>query len=168
MQYRQILGGDRNIRETSRGTGVGGPLGAGPTGWDYTVHSPRGNSVPPPFPFLLAVQNKGKPTVLALPPLGIGQLYGKYFGEPLISHAHICAGQGRLAEHLFPLLCFWTRIKMTEKVFTKAEDEIVRDLGMDVVRDAAAADASEHSMTLRQAFNTHRKAIFWSMALSGA
>jgi SP family general alpha glucoside:H+ symporter-like MFS transporter len=57
---------------------------------------------------------------------------------------------------------------MSEKVFTKAEDDIVRDMGMDAVRDAAAADASEHSMTLRQAFNTHRKAIFWSMALSGA
>ena len=57
---------------------------------------------------------------------------------------------------------------MTEKIFTKAEDDIVRDLGMDAVRDAAAADASEHSMTLRQAFNSHRKAIFWSMALSGA
>lgn len=57
---------------------------------------------------------------------------------------------------------------MTEKIFTKAEDDIVRDMGMDAVRDAAAADASEHSMTLRQAFNSHRKAIFWSMALSGA
>ena len=57
---------------------------------------------------------------------------------------------------------------MTEKVFTKAEDDIVRDLGIDAVRDAAAGDASEHAMTLRQAFNTHRKAIFWSMALSGA
>jgi SP family general alpha glucoside:H+ symporter-like MFS transporter len=59
-------------------------------------------------------------------------------------------------------------ITMTEKIFTKAEDDIVRDMGMDAVRDAAAADASEHSMTLRQAFNSHRKAIFWSMALSGA
>jgi hypothetical protein len=57
---------------------------------------------------------------------------------------------------------------MTDKVFTKAEDEIVRDLGIDVVRDAAAGDAAEHQMTLRQAFNAHKKAIFWSMALSGA
>jgi SP family general alpha glucoside:H+ symporter-like MFS transporter len=57
---------------------------------------------------------------------------------------------------------------MNEKVFTKAEDDIVRDLGIDAVRDAALADAQEHSMTLRQAFNAHRKAIFWSMALSGA
>ena len=59
-------------------------------------------------------------------------------------------------------------LTMTEKIFTKAEDDIVRDMGMDAVRDAAAADASEHAMTLRQAFNSHRKAIFWSMALSGA
>jgi SP family general alpha glucoside:H+ symporter-like MFS transporter len=57
---------------------------------------------------------------------------------------------------------------MNEKVFTKAEDDIVRDLGIDAVKDAALADAQEHSMTLRQAFNAHRKAIFWSMALSGA
>lgn len=57
---------------------------------------------------------------------------------------------------------------MSEKIFTKGEDELVRDLGMDAVKDAATADAAEHSMTLRQAFNTHRKAIFWSMALSGA
>lgn len=54
------------------------------------------------------------------------------------------------------------------KVFTKAEDEIVRDLGIDAVKDAAAADAAEHSMTLRQAFQAHKKAIIWSMALSGA
>ena len=59
-------------------------------------------------------------------------------------------------------------LTMTEKIFTKAEDDIVRDMGMDAVRDAAAADATEHAMTLRQAFNSHRKAIFWSMALSGA
>ena len=59
-------------------------------------------------------------------------------------------------------------LTMTEKIFTKAEDDIARDMGMDAVRDAAAADATEHAMTLRQAFNSHRKAIFWSMALSGA
>jgi hypothetical protein len=67
-----------------------------------------------------------------------------------------------------PLDLYQTNSKMGEKVFTKAEDEIVRDLGIDAVKDAAAADAAEPSMTLREAFNAHRKAIFWSMALSGA
>lgn len=57
---------------------------------------------------------------------------------------------------------------MNDKIFTKGEDEIVRDLGLDAVKDAAAADAAEHSMTLKQAFHAHKKAIFWSMALSGA
>ena len=57
---------------------------------------------------------------------------------------------------------------MSNKVFTQAEDSIVRDLGIDAVKDAAAADAAEHAMTLKQAFHAHRKAIFWSMALSGA
>lgn len=55
-----------------------------------------------------------------------------------------------------------------DKVYTKGEDDLVRDLGIDAVKDAAAGDAAEHAMTLRQAFNAHRKAIFWSMALSGA
>lgn len=41
-------------------------------------------------------------------------------------------------------------------------------LGAAVVHDAAKADAAEHHMTLRQAFKVHKKAIFWSMALSGA
>lgn len=56
----------------------------------------------------------------------------------------------------------------SKKVFTKAEDDIVRDLGFAAVQDAATADAVEHNMTLREAFIAHRKAIFWSMALSGA
>lgn len=56
----------------------------------------------------------------------------------------------------------------SKKFFTKAEDNIVRDLGFAVVQDAATADAAEHNMTLREAFIAHRKAIFWSMALSGA
>lgn len=54
------------------------------------------------------------------------------------------------------------------KVYTKAEDSIARDLGIDAVKDAALADEAEHNMTLRQAFHAHKKAIFWSMALSGA
>ncbi|KZP26240.1 maltose permease [Athelia psychrophila] len=37
-----------------------------------------------------------------------------------------------------------------------------------VVHDAAKADHAEHDMTLREAFRIHKKAIFWSMALSGA
>lgn len=54
------------------------------------------------------------------------------------------------------------------KVITQAEDDLVRGLGIDTVKDAAQADEVEHRMTLRQAFHTHKKAIFWSMALSGA
>lgn len=33
---------------------------------------------------------------------------------------------------------------------------------------AANADAQEHDATVWQAFLTHKKAVFWSMALSGA
>ncbi|KAF7965992.1 hypothetical protein HWV62_32702 [Athelia sp. TMB] len=37
-----------------------------------------------------------------------------------------------------------------------------------VVNDASKADHAEHAMSLREAFRIHKKAIFWSMALSGA
>lgn len=36
-----------------------------------------------------------------------------------------------------------------------------------LVKDAATADASEHTMSVREAFRIHKKAVFWSMALSG-
>jgi SP family general alpha glucoside:H+ symporter-like MFS transporter len=34
--------------------------------------------------------------------------------------------------------------------------------------DAAQADNAEHTIRLRDAFHAHKKAILWSMALSGA
>lgn len=37
-----------------------------------------------------------------------------------------------------------------------------------VAKDAAIADAQEHQNTVKEAFRIHKKAIFWSMALSGA
>jgi len=37
-----------------------------------------------------------------------------------------------------------------------------------LVKDAATADAAEHNMSVRQAFKIHKKAVFWSMALSAA
>jgi SP family general alpha glucoside:H+ symporter-like MFS transporter len=40
------------------------------------------------------------------------------------------------------------------------------DLG--TIKDAAQADEIEHKQTLREAFAIHKKAIFWSMALSAA
>jgi SP family general alpha glucoside:H+ symporter-like MFS transporter len=36
------------------------------------------------------------------------------------------------------------------------------------LQKAAAAEAAEHSMTLASGWRTHRRAIFWSMALSFA
>lgn len=36
------------------------------------------------------------------------------------------------------------------------------------IKDAAQADEIEHKQTLREAFAIHKKAIFWSMALSAA
>ncbi|EJD45772.1 trehalose transport-related protein [Auricularia subglabra TFB-10046 SS5] len=47
-------------------------------------------------------------------------------------------------------------------------DEIARKLDAAVIQDAARADEAEHKMTLREAFAVHKRAIFWSMALSGA
>lgn len=38
----------------------------------------------------------------------------------------------------------------------------------DVLRHAAKAEAIEQNMTLAQGWRTHKKAIFWSMALSFA
>lgn len=47
-------------------------------------------------------------------------------------------------------------------------DDLARQLDPRTIKDAAKADAIEHEMTLKEAFHTHKKAIFWSMALSGA
>lgn len=47
-------------------------------------------------------------------------------------------------------------------------DDLAHALDAQVIHDAAKADATEHKMTLLQAFKSHRRAIFWSMALSAA
>lgn len=41
-------------------------------------------------------------------------------------------------------------------------------LDAQIIHDGAKADEAEHTMSLKEAFHTHKKAIFWSMALSGA
>lgn len=52
---------------------------------------------------------------------------------------------------------------------TVVHDVKVHDrMDAEVLRDAAAAEAVEHNMTLAQGWRTHKKAILWSMALSGA
>lgn len=38
----------------------------------------------------------------------------------------------------------------------------------DLIKDAALADQIEHEMGVRQALRIHKKAVFWSMALSAA
>ncbi|GAW00411.1 maltose permease [Lentinula edodes] len=55
-----------------------------------------------------------------------------------------------------------------ENVIVADNNEILRKLNANTISDAAKADEIEHKMTLREAFKTHKKAIFWSMALSGA
>jgi SP family general alpha glucoside:H+ symporter-like MFS transporter len=45
---------------------------------------------------------------------------------------------------------------------------VVEELDVVTVKDAAQADEIEHKQTLAEAFAIHRKAIFWSMALSAA
>jgi MFS transporter, SP family, general alpha glucoside:H+ symporter len=46
--------------------------------------------------------------------------------------------------------------------------KIASKMDAHMVADAAKADAQEHKMTLMEAFQTHKRAIFWSMALSAA
>ncbi|KZO94753.1 maltose permease [Calocera viscosa TUFC12733] len=45
---------------------------------------------------------------------------------------------------------------------------IGHDINEQVIHDGAVADAAEHKTTIMEAFMIHRKAIFWSMALSAA
>lgn len=57
---------------------------------------------------------------------------------------------------------------VTGKVIAAGETHRVGDkFDFTTIKDAALADEVEHKQTLRQAFATHKKAIFWSMALSG-
>ncbi|WWD19435.1 hypothetical protein CI109_103895 [Kwoniella shandongensis] len=54
------------------------------------------------------------------------------------------------------------------KVVVVDNDELLGKLDHQFVKDAAKADADEHNITLKDAFYKHKKAIIWSMALSGA
>jgi SP family general alpha glucoside:H+ symporter-like MFS transporter len=47
-------------------------------------------------------------------------------------------------------------------------EDLARKLDLDTIKEAAQADEAEHSASLYDAFRIHKKAIFWSMALSGA
>ncbi|EJU01382.1 maltose permease [Dacryopinax primogenitus] len=54
-------------------------------------------------------------------------------------------------------------------VIVANNDRLVgNEINEQVIHDGAMADAQEHKSTRWEAFLTHRKAIFWSMALSGA
>jgi SP family general alpha glucoside:H+ symporter-like MFS transporter len=57
---------------------------------------------------------------------------------------------------------------MSDGIVLADNDQLMRKLDEKVIKDAAKADAAEHQMSLREAFHIHKKAIFWSMALSGA
>lgn len=59
--------------------------------------------------------------------------------------------------------------------FDSAASKVVADnhrlaevIDAGIIRDGAKADRVEHNMSLREAFRAHKKAIFWSMALSAA
>jgi len=51
---------------------------------------------------------------------------------------------------------------------TAASHNLGDKLDADRIQDAAQADEIEHKQTWKEAFAIHKKAIFWSMALSGA
>ena len=51
---------------------------------------------------------------------------------------------------------------------TAASHNLGDKLDADRIQDAAQADEIEHKQSWKEAFAIHKKAIFWSMALSGA
>jgi SP family general alpha glucoside:H+ symporter-like MFS transporter len=53
-------------------------------------------------------------------------------------------------------------------IVAAANHNVEQKLDLDTIKDAAQADRVEHKQTIREAFHVHKKAIFWSMALSGA
>jgi SP family general alpha glucoside:H+ symporter-like MFS transporter len=55
-----------------------------------------------------------------------------------------------------------------EKDVVVADDRLNANMDADILADAKAADDKEHKMTAREGWRTHKKAILWSMALSGA
>jgi SP family general alpha glucoside:H+ symporter-like MFS transporter len=46
--------------------------------------------------------------------------------------------------------------------------DVNKNLDYDTIKHAARGDEAEHTSTIKQAYATHKKAIWWSMALSGA
>lgn len=58
---------------------------------------------------------------------------------------------------------------MSERVVIAGNTHSVGDkLDHTTILDAAQADQVEHKQTIKEAFAVHKKAIFWSMALSAA
>lgn len=60
---------------------------------------------------------------------------------------------------------------MSEQISPAPKNVVVAEhehLDFTTIKGAAYADANEHSETLGQAYRVHKKAIFWSMALSAA
>jgi len=55
-----------------------------------------------------------------------------------------------------------------DKLVVADNEDLAHRLDGHTLKEAASADAVEHQQTLREAFNVHKKAIFWSMALSAA
>ena len=53
-------------------------------------------------------------------------------------------------------------------VIVADNSKLVKVLDENVIKDGAKADAAEHEMSIREAIRVHKKAILWSMALSGA
>lgn len=51
---------------------------------------------------------------------------------------------------------------------TRNEEALADKFELHELSAAAKADAGERTATVREAFRTHRKAVFWSMALSAA
>jgi SP family general alpha glucoside:H+ symporter-like MFS transporter len=55
-----------------------------------------------------------------------------------------------------------------EKDVVVADDGVNERMDQEILREAATADAAEHKMTVADGWRTHKKAIMWSMLLSGA
>jgi SP family general alpha glucoside:H+ symporter-like MFS transporter len=51
---------------------------------------------------------------------------------------------------------------------TRTEHELADKFEMKELAGAARADEQERTATVMSAFRTHKKAVFWSMALSAA
>lgn len=53
---------------------------------------------------------------------------------------------------------------MADNILNKDDPKAAANIAL----DAAKADAAEHTISVREAFRQHRKAVLWSMALSVA